>query len=364
MNLQDCKIMSSAYSTLAEPIAAPLRVSSPEEEWPLTRMAREHGGWALLGRSSAIRQLRSQIQRIAPYLRTALIRGETGCGKQAVARAIHAHSPGAARPFLVHDACALADAAARAASPVKFASEIAASAQGGTLHLTHLGELNFSRQAALQQFLEAFDERRSIHPSQRRSIARTAAPGILLLAECDRDLRTLAAIGQFRQDLYARLSAVEIPVAPLRQRTQDIAALAACLLEGLALVSGQSPKRISEATRMQLEARLWPNNLRELEQVIAQAAALAEGGLIEPRHLLASTPNHAIKDQPRLDRLEDVIERHVFDILARCGGNKVRAAETLGISRSTLYRMIGTPRTEAIETPRRTPNCSGDRPGT
>jgi DNA-binding NtrC family response regulator len=165
-----------------------------------------------------------------------------------------------------------------------------------------------------------------------------------ILASSDRDLGTLSAIGQFRQDLYARLSAVEIFVPPLRQRVEDIPILAAWLLRRLADGSGQAPRLLTEATAAQLQERAWPGNLRELERVIAQAAALAEGGLIEPRHLLAlAEPGPAIPiaaTEVKLERLHDVMMQHVLDVLARCGGNKVRAAEVLGISRSTLYRML------------------------
>jgi DNA-binding NtrC family response regulator len=94
----------------------------------------------------------------------------------------------------------------------------------------------------------------------------------------------------------------------------------------------------------QLQERLWPNNLRELERVVAQAAALAEGAIVEPRHLLAlvDPANASPASQPaiHIERLHDVIQQHVLAVLTRCGGNKLRAAELLGISRSTLYRML------------------------
>jgi DNA-binding NtrC family response regulator len=334
--------MPSGQSTLAGANPALDGPASSHDNWPFSRA---QGGWALLGRSSAIRQLRSQIQRVAPYLRTALVRGETGTGKQAVARAIHAHSSVAAGPFVVRDACALADTAENSGAPARIASDLAAAAHAGTLHLTRIGELNFARQAALLRFLQSFDQLHAINPAHPRAIARTSAPGIVLLAESDRDLSTLAAIGQFRQDLYARLSAVEILVPPLRQRTQDIAPLAAFLLERLSQVAGHPAKRLAETARIHLEERLWPSNLHELEQIIAQAAAMAEGALIEPRHLLAGPGPHPplAPAAQNPDRLDEVIERHVFDVLTRCGGNKVRAAEALGISRSTLYRVIASP---------------------
>jgi DNA-binding NtrC family response regulator len=308
----------------------------------------------LLGDSVAIRRLRSQIQRIAPYFRTALIRGEVGSGKQLVARAIHALSPGADGPFIVTNATSLAESVAKGEGSHSSASSLIESAYGGTLYLDSVGELPFALQSALFRFIRACEEQRNSTASTTRSDFRTdprrsdprqpepRALSTRILAASDRDLRTLSAIGQFRQDLYARLSAVEIFVPPLRQRIEDIPVLAAWLLRRLANQTGQSPKLLAEATLTQLQDRLWPNNLHELERVVAQAAALAEGAVIEPRHLLALVEPVAPARPPviKIERLHDVIQNHVLDVLTRCGGNKLRAAELLGISRSTLYRML------------------------
>jgi DNA-binding NtrC family response regulator len=305
----------------------------------------------LMGDSVVIRRLRSQVQRIAPYFHTALIRGETGSGKQLVARAIHALSPGADGPFIVANASALAESIANGESSRPASSPSAASllnsANGGTLYLDSVGELPFTLQAALFRFVRACEERRNVPQPASRNDFRRSEPARIdtrILASSDRDLRVLAAIGQFRQDLYARLSAVEILVPPLRQRIEDIPTLAAWLLRRIADETGQAPKLLAQSTLIQLQDRLWPNNLRELERVVAQAAALAEGAVVEPRHLLALVePASASPARPpiiHIERLHDVIQQHVLDVLTRCGGNKLRAAELLGISRSTLYRML------------------------
>jgi DNA-binding NtrC family response regulator len=304
----------------------------------------------LLGDSVAIRRLRSQIQRIAPYFRTALVRGETGSGKQLVARAIHALSPAADAPFIVANASALAQSVAgaqssRSAFPPSAAS-LLESAQGGTLYLESVGELPFVLQATLLRFIRACEERRNLSPQSSPSDFHRSGPlriDTRIIASTDRDLRVLASIGQFRQDLYARLSAVEILVPPLRQRVEDIPFLVDWLLRRIAADSGQGPKLLDKATLAQLQQRLWPNNLRELERVVAQAAALAEGAVLEPRHLLALVEPAATPPRSpaiHIERLHDVIQQHVLDVLTRCGGNKLRAAQLLGISRSTLYRML------------------------
>ncbi len=275
--------------------------------------------WALRGESAAVRQIRSQIQRIAPYFRTGLIRGEAGSGKQAVARAIHALSPGCKGRLVVIGAAALMDATA--------------TLRCGTIYLERVDEVPLCQQAALLQFVRDCEKHRVATGAETR-----------ILASSERDLRTLAAIGQFSQDLYMRLSAVELQVPPLRHRLDDIPILAELLLRRLADEMEQPGKLLADSTLVQLRERQWPENLRELERVVAQAAALAESGTIEPWHLqiLARGDSAQPVAEPplRLERLQDVVRRHVLDVLTRCGGNKLRAAELLGISRSTLYRML------------------------
>lgn len=305
----------------------------------------------LLGESSAIRRLRSQVQRIAPYLRTALIRGETGTGKQLIARAFHANGPCAGGPFVVSNATALAEAISTDTAFAPATASLLASSHGGTLYLDGVGELPFALQAGLLRFLRACEERRSNPLVSRSDLPRpdlfrlnSRLPDTRILAATHRDLRTLSAIGQFRQDLYARLSVVEIFVPPLRQRIEDIQQLADWLLHQLAERAGHSPQMLAPATVAQLESRPWPANLADLNRVLTRAAALADGPVIEPRHLLslvAASQSHP--PQPpaiKLERLQDVIQQHVLEVLTRCGGNKLRAAELLGISRSTLYRML------------------------
>jgi DNA-binding NtrC family response regulator len=300
------------------------------------------GAPVLLGKSPAVRRLHSQIRRIAPYFRTALIRGEPGSGKELVARCLHAGSAGADGPFLAAQAEALAELFARgeAVHPTakRSADLLLESVYGGTLYMKGVAELSFGLQAGLLRFLRACEQRRATPASTRRAASRTLA--IRILAATGADLSTVAAVGQFRQDLYAYLSAVEIQVPPLRERVEDIPALAEWVLGRAA---GPGGKLLAEATTAQLQRALWPGNLRQFERVLAQAATLAEGTLIEPRHLLALVEtggNSPAVEALKTERLHDVIVRHVLKVLEHCGGNKVRAAEALGISRSTLYRML------------------------
>jgi DNA-binding NtrC family response regulator len=296
----------------------------------------------LSGDSPAVQRLRSQVQRIAPYFRTALLRGETGTGKQLIARAIHDMSPAADGPFLVRNASALAEAIA-AYGPTGDSSDRARplalleSCNGGTLYLNGIGEIPFPLQAGLFRFIRALEERRGALPHARRL-------DIRIVAATHRDLRTLSAIGQFRQDLYARLSVVEMTVPPLRQRTEDIPLLSAHLLQKLAFERGKNPIGLTPESLAHLQQHTWPGNHSEMESVLAQATRHSAGAIIEPRHLMflseSTTTSIAPAPVQKVERLQDVMERHMLSVLTRCAGNKLRAAELLGISRSTLYRML------------------------
>lgn len=316
--------------------------------------------WVLLGESVAVRQLRLQIRRVAPYFRTALIRGEAGAGKELVARAIHALSPGFVGPFIVADARLLAESTEYCESPhantTLTAARLLASAQGGTLYLTHIGDSSTVQQAALLAFLRDCEERKGTWPrpgngisgeigGREVQVSTSRNLDMRILAASDRDLRSLAAIGQFRQDLFARLSGLEIFVPPLRQRVADIPILVDCLLRRIAEGSGEPAKSLAERAMLWLQEYSWPNNFCELKHVVIQAATFAEGGTIEASHLLAliepQVAQEPMSAPPKIECLHDVMQRHVLDVLSRCAGNKVRAAEALGISRSTLYRMLG-----------------------
>jgi DNA-binding NtrC family response regulator len=336
-----CPITS--VSTVGQPLGQTQDGTSPIKSLT-TITAADGSGWPLLGESVAVRQLRSRIRRVAPYFRIASIRGEAGTGKQAVARAIHALSPSREGPFIFADAGLLAES-------VEHLARILTSAHGGTLYLTRVGELSLAQQSALLQSFQANERHRGIWPYpatgglEARSVQAANSSCMRILAASDHDLRQLVATGKFRQDLYARLAGLEIFVPPLRQRAADIPILGERLLGRIAKRAGRSPKLLAESAMLWLQEYLWPNNLVELERVIAKAAAFAESETIETDHLIAFVET-GLSDTTdtstlRVERLHDVIQRHVVDVLMRCGGNKVRAAGSLGISRSTLYRMLG-----------------------
>jgi two-component system response regulator HydG len=276
--------------------------------------------FALAGSSAAVTRLRQHLERIAPYYRCALLLGERGSGKEMTARRLHALSPAAQGPFVVCTAAGLAQDGAAVDA-----------AQRGTLFVDDVGSLSLPLQDELMRRLAVL---------QRKMRARIAETRLVTASHTD--LRSLSASGNFRQDLYGRIAVVELQVVPLRQRAEDIEALVGLCLKQIA--PGGRPAMLAPEAIERLQQHAWPGNLRELRDVIEQAAAATEGAVIEPHHLpklsgaapaLAETP-----EEVTVERLDDVVRRHVTQVLSRCAGNKFRAAELLGISRSTLYRML------------------------
>ncbi len=269
----------------------------------------------LAGQGVAMQRVRSQLHRIAPYFRIALITGEAGTGKETVARVLHARSAGADGPFVVWRAAKFVEKLVQRDQGADLLQE----AHGGTLFLDEIRSVPFGQQPLLLRLLQQQEQR-----SQRCDLR--------IVAASNHELRPLMATGQFREDLHRRIAAVEIGLTPLRKRPEDFAALTAALLQhtGASEISAEAVAR--------LERHGWPGNVREMREVLERATALAQGMTVEARHLPLS--EHVEEAGRSLERLQDVVQRHVLDVLTQCSGNKLRASEVLGISRSTLYRML------------------------
>jgi DNA-binding NtrC family response regulator len=305
--------MSTSSPVLAFP--APLRYPEPQSST----------ADKITGESEPIRRLRLQIQRIGPHFRTVLVRGEIGTGKELVARALHNTSTEPKGPFLVCHAAALEDAAADGTAQ-DWLHNLMDATQQGTLFLDGIEDMPTAVQA---RFVSTWKKR-----TTQRLITSTSA-----------DLRCLVASGAFRQDLYHRLATLEITVAPLRERTEDIAPLAQMFLERFSKLYGRPVHAIAQPAMTRLLEHDWPGNIRELENVIRNGVLQCEGQTLQVENL---TSLRELKEQTermpvRPARLNEVIDRHVQYVLHACGGNKVKAAELLGISRSTLYRMLEEP---------------------
>jgi DNA-binding NtrC family response regulator len=203
---------------------------------------------------------------------------------------------------------------------------------GATLFLGDVNALTSGEQTYLLEALTRLEALRN----------RGERPRLIFATE--RDLRALTGAGQFDPKLYRKVSAVEITLPPLRSRPEDIAVIVSELLQAGPRPSGMAAQRVDGRALAQLKQYGWPGNVRELKRVIELGQMHAGGGVIELMHLPPlGGPGDAMQrgaSGDLVERLEDVIQSHVLEVLVRCSGNKVRAAGRLGISRSTLYRTL------------------------
>jgi DNA-binding NtrC family response regulator len=280
-------------------------------------------GPATVGESAAVERLRSQVRRIAPYYRTALLTGPQGAGKVGVARMLHALSPCAGGELVACEATALAEAMLGEAGRAVLEA-VGGPAVGGTLFLDDVGEVPPALQGALLRIWAASGRGR-----------------IRVVAATHRDLRTMGITGQFRPDLAQKLMGVEIASVPLSERPEDVEAV---IGEVLRRIGGDRGLTLGDEALARMMEHTWPGDIAEIEQVLHEAVRRAGGaGVIEAEHMPHRLEvEEAPEPEGSMERLEDVVQQHVLGVLTRCGGNKLRAAEVLGISRSTLYRMLET----------------------
>jgi DNA-binding NtrC family response regulator len=299
----------------------------------------------MIGRSPLVLDVTAKLRRVAPHFRSVLLTGQTGTGKELAAKALHRFSPGASKPFAVCNCSAIVDTlfeselfgyvrgAFTGANQDKIG--LFEFANGGTVFLDEIGELPLGAQAKLLRVLQNQEVQRVGSPVPRKVDVR-------VVAATNRDLREMVAEKRFRDDLYYRLAMVEITLPRLADRKEDLPLLQRHFLERFA---EQYSKDISGITRrgQALLARYhWPGNVRELENVIGSACMLAQGPAIDiddlPEHIRGGTAPNPDDDMVSLEAVE---HRHVLRVLAAVDGNKHRAAEILGISRATLYNILG-----------------------
>jgi DNA-binding NtrC family response regulator len=272
-----------------------------------------------------MRRLRLQVRRIGPHFRSVLISGEAGTGKELVARALHQASPVADGPFVVRHPAELED------------GRLMKTSRSGTLFLDGINEVPLEMQGQLLRVMEQHESAQSrMEPSRRADLR--------LIASTSEDLRVSVSTGRFRQDLYQRIATVDITVPSLRDRIEDLPELARCFLRRFALLDGGRVDEIADDAMEWMRRYRWPGNVRELESVLHHGVMGSENGKLEAHHLPMFADLSEMEQSTASDRgsarLQDVVEQHVLRVLKDCGGNKLRAAETLGISRSTLYRML------------------------
>ncbi|HDH97428.1 MAG TPA: sigma-54-dependent Fis family transcriptional regulator [Proteobacteria bacterium] len=306
----------------------------------------------LVGRSIKMREILDKIERVARTDSTVIIYGESGTGKDLVARAIHYRSPRADMPFIKVDCSALAEGVLESElfghergaftgairqKPGRF--ELA---HKGTIFLDEIGDLSPNLQLKLLRVLQE----RSF---ERVGGTRTITVDVRVIAATNKDLWALVQEGRFREDLYYRLNVVAIEVPPLRQRKEDIPDLVHAFLQKLKVRTRREAKGITSAAMKALVAYSWPGNVRELENVIEQAMVLSETGLIDVFDLPDFVLQRRHKGKYDLDleqmletmslpELLDNIEKDLIQkALQKSGGVKAEAARILGIKLSALY---------------------------
>jgi two-component system response regulator AtoC len=285
-----------------------VEVESPAEAQPV-------------GVSAAWRKLLMQADMAAPHVQLATIEGEHGVGKHTLARYLFSRSPLAGTTFLQRDA---REWLVTDADPATLS---------GFTYLDRVDLLAPPGQGLLLSVLKAIQDR---------------PPGrFVLLASSQTSLRQMAAQGMLLPDLAFRLTAVRFAIPPLRQRREDIAVLAQALLERICHRYQQRPMLMGPGTLAQLLQHSWPGNVREMAAVLETALLEAANGIIRPDDLALSTgldlPQQEVQSATRTGslNLDEVIQHHVQYVLDLNRGNKLRAARQLGISRSTLYRILG-----------------------
>ncbi len=290
------------------------------------------------------------IGRVAPTRSTVLITGESGTGKEIVARALHFNGPRAAGPFVTIDCAGLAETLLESelfghirgafTGAVSTRRGLFESAHGGTAFLDEVGDIGPNIQAKLLRVLDL----QEVKPVGSNEAIRI---DVRLIAATNKDLQAQVREGRFREDLFYRLNVVSIHLPPLRERREDIPALAQHFLRKYAETNGKAISGMAPEAMARLEAYAWPGNVRELENAIERAVAVSRHPILLPDDLPVSlglppgTPAETGEPAPpAFASLDTLIRQHVARVLAATGGNKKRAAEILGVDRRTLYRML------------------------
>jgi DNA-binding NtrC family response regulator len=299
----------------------------------------------IIGRSPLMLELFAKLRRVGPHFQTVLVTGETGTGKELVARALHNLSPVSSRPLVVSNCSAIV--------PTLIESELFGHvrgaftgathdkvgvfehANGGVVFLDEIGELPLEAQAKLLRIIQNHEVQRVGSPVPKKVDVR-------VVAATNRDLRQLAAEGRFRQDLYYRIAMVELRLPRLADRKEDLPLLQRHFVSTFAKDYNKPVNGITRRAQICLARYDWPGNVRELQNAIGNACMMAERNVLDvpdlPEHVRNSNPRH---HQPAdLVSLDELQKKYLLHVLGEVGGNKAKAAEILGISRTTLYDML------------------------
>lgn len=299
----------------------------------------------IIGDSSAMRQLRQQAMKTADTAINALITGETGVGKELVARTLHDFSPRRAAPLVIVNCAAIPQSLFESelfghtkgafTGAVSAGMGLLSKAHGGTLFLDEIGDLSLENQARILRVVEN-------HSYRAIGATSDTVVDVRFVAATNKNLEAALRDGQFREDLYHRIRGLEIHVPPLREHLEDIPAMAEYFFdafrdEARGLLRGFAPD-VFDA----LKTRDWPGNVRELRNLVYRGITLTQTDLIELEDVLDAPVNgndFPAGESPRLS-LDELEKQHITQTLQQCAGNVRLAAKTLGISRTTLYNKI------------------------
>jgi len=305
----------------------------------------------IVGGGAAMQLVHQQIGQVAPTNATVLIRGESGVGKELVARAIHFASHRSKGPFVCLNCAALSESLLESEL---FGHEKGAftgatekkmgkfeTADSGTLVLDEIGEMSPAIQAKFLRALEG-------HPFERVGGSKPIKVNVRVIAATNRDLEQAVQQGTFRKDLYFRLKVVEIEIPPLRKRREDVEEIADHFLRRFCSELGKKNKRFSRAAMERMRLYRWPGNVRELKNVIERAVVLSNRDLIDAEELALSNLRSASETNLEIEvdenfeavSLAEVERKHILNVLNSTQWNKSKTATILGIERSTLDRKI------------------------
>ncbi|MGE5183206.1 MAG: sigma 54-interacting transcriptional regulator, partial [Acidobacteriota bacterium] len=300
----------------------------------------------IVGDSPPMQRVFEIVDQVAPSRATVLITGESGTGKELVANALHQRSPRASGPFVKLHCAALAETLLESElfghERGAFTGAVARKdgrfsiADGGTLFLDEIGEISPSVQVKLLRFLQE-------HEFERVGGTQTVRVDVRVIAATNKNLAEEVKAGRFREDLFYRLNVVTIDMPPLRARKTDIPALAKFFLDKYAKDNNKALEGFAPQTLELLMSYDWPGNVRELENAIERAVVLANGNLIEPRHLPANVrPTANATGMPPIpgSTLAEIEKYAILETLKATGGSTSKAADMLGISVRTIqYRL-------------------------
>ncbi len=301
----------------------------------------------MIGRSPEMLEVFALLRRIAPHFSSVLITGATGTGKELAARALHSMSPFANQPFVVCNCAAVVDTLFESelfghvkgafTGAVQDHVGLFEAAEGGTLFLDEIGEIPIALQGKLLRALQQKEIQR-VGSSHVRRVS------VKVIAATNRDLRACVAEKTFRDDLYFRVAMVEVRLPRLADRREDLTLLEAHFLEKYSREYRRDLRGISRRAQLTLSRCSWPGNVRQLENAIGHACMMARGDVIDvrdlPEYLRAPSPDSLGGGNEELLTLAEMQKRHARFVLAKVDGNKQQAAEVLGVSRTTLYKLL------------------------